>query len=352
MSTATTTSATLVAPTTLMVNNPTIVTTGINADTDALSVGRYTVQLTHGTHTSGTASEVSDPDNRVWTSTGGWSIITSELATGDYTVQSRDSDPSATTATWQYRLVDSGGTVVGPDWTTYTWGTNPFNTGRGLRYGMIDPTPYPKNTSAISETVIHYTHSSDSPDALKLLDSGSNSVKIASNINGTGAGTSAGIVVNGTLGSTVNFGNGLIVDLEALVSGASGSAQINYTTTTGDGEYHVKTQGANGVALDDTSGGRTVAGNYRQLLSYLDGKLNTINSVMSKIGAFTGRLEFKEEQVSASQINVEASYNRIMNANMAEEQVNASKFQILQQTAISMLAQANQAPASLLTLFR
>jgi flagellin len=74
--------------------------------------------------------------------------------------------------------------------------------------------------------------------------------------------------------------------------------------------------------------------------------------MMSKIGAFTGRLEFKEEQVSASQINVEASYNRIMNANMAEEQVNASKFQILQQTAISMLAQANQAPASLLTLFR
>jgi flagellin len=73
---------------------------------------------------------------------------------------------------------------------------------------------------------------------------------------------------------------------------------------------------------------------------------------MSKIGAFTGRLEFKEEQVSAAQINVEASYNRIMNANMAEEQVNSSKFQILQQTAIAMLAQANQAPASLLSLFK
>jgi flagellin-like hook-associated protein FlgL len=37
---------------------------------------------------------------------------------------------------------------------------------------------------------------------------------------------------------------------------------------------------------------------------------------------------------------------------LAEEQVNASKFQILQQTAISMLAQANQAPASLLSLFK
>jgi flagellin len=41
-----------------------------------------------------------------------------------------------------------------------------------------------------------------------------------------------------------------------------------------------------------------------------------------------------------------------MNANMAEEQVNASKYSILQQTAIAMLAQANMAPRSLLSLFR
>jgi len=37
---------------------------------------------------------------------------------------------------------------------------------------------------------------------------------------------------------------------------------------------------------------------------------------------------------------------------MAEEQMNASKYSILQQTAVAMLAQANQAPQSLLTLFR
>ena len=217
---------------------------------------------------------------------------------------------------------------------------------------MIDPTPYPKNTSAISETVIHYTHSSNGPDSLKLLNSSGTSVRIASNIDGTGAGTSAGIVVDGTLGSVVNFGNGMTVDLEALAAGASSSAQINYTSAVTTTDYNVKTKGTNGVNLDDTSGGRTVAGNYRELMKYLDGKLDTINGMMAKIGAFTGRLEFKEDQVSAAQINVEASFNRIMNANMAEEQVNASKFQILQQTAISMLAQANQAPASLLTLFQ
>ena len=87
-------------------------------------------------------------------------------------------------------------------------------------------------------------------------------------------------------------------------------------------------------------------------MSYVGNKLDAVSSNLSKIGALTGRLTFKEDQVSAAQINVEAAYNRIMNANMAEEQVNASKFQILQQTSTAMLAQANAAPQFLLSLFQ
>jgi flagellin len=64
------------------------------------------------------------------------------------------------------------------------------------------------------------------------------------------------------------------------------------------------------------------------------------------------RLTFKEDSLTVQYINTEAAYNRIMNANMAQEQVEASKFMILQQTATAMLAQANVAPQFLLTLFR
>jgi flagellin-like hook-associated protein FlgL len=41
-----------------------------------------------------------------------------------------------------------------------------------------------------------------------------------------------------------------------------------------------------------------------------------------------------------------------MNADMAAEQVEASKYQILQQTSVAMLAQSNSAPQFLLSLFR
>ena len=41
-----------------------------------------------------------------------------------------------------------------------------------------------------------------------------------------------------------------------------------------------------------------------------------------------------------------------MNADMAAEQVNATKFNILQQTSMAMLAQVNTGPQAILSLFR
>jgi flagellin len=87
-------------------------------------------------------------------------------------------------------------------------------------------------------------------------------------------------------------------------------------------------------------------------LTTVNTALDRVTSALSDLGAMMSRLSFKEEQANTAQVNVEGAYSRIMNANMAEEQVNASKYTILQQTATAMLAQANAAPQSLLTLFR
>ncbi len=179
-------------------------------------------------------------------------------------------------------------------------------------------------------------------DKIELLDSAGNVLNIAQTVS-DGTGTVAkSVMADLSAGGTINFGNGLTATFSSLTAEGTATSTISYAAT---GTYDVMSGGNTGTALGS-------AASYRELMTTLEGKLDIVNSVMAKIGAFTGRLEFKEDQVSAAQINVEASYNRIMNANMAEEQVNSSKFQILQQTAIAMLAQANQAPASLLTLFQ
>jgi len=87
-------------------------------------------------------------------------------------------------------------------------------------------------------------------------------------------------------------------------------------------------------------------------MGHINSKLTEVADQLSKVGAMMGRLTFKEDQVSVAQINVESSYNRIMNADMAFEQLQATKFSILQQTATTMLAQANTAPQGILSLFR
>jgi flagellin len=87
-------------------------------------------------------------------------------------------------------------------------------------------------------------------------------------------------------------------------------------------------------------------------LTTVTNSLDKVTSALSDLGALMARLTYKEEQSATAQVNVEGAYSRIMNANMAEEQLNASKYTILQQTATAMLAQANAAPQSLLALFR
>jgi len=129
-----------------------------------------------------------------------------------------------------------------------------------------------------------------------------------------------------------------------LAAGSTISANLAITK---NGDYNMRVDG-NGT----TTAVLTTAAQFNSYMTYLDGKLNDVSQQLSLVGAMTGRLTYKEDQVTSAQINLEASYSRIMNANMAEEQVNASKLLILQQTATAMLAQANAAPQFLLSLFR
>ncbi len=112
-------------------------------------------------------------------------------------------------------------------------------------------------------------------------------------------------------------------------------------TTTGSGGLGL-TQ-----ALSNTSGT-----SFSTYMGQVDTAMGTISTKLSNVGALINKLTFKEEQLAVSQVNVESAYNRIMNADMAQEQLEATKFGILQQTGITMLSQANSAPQGILSLFR
>ncbi|MFC2076348.1 flagellin [candidate division KSB1 bacterium] len=78
--------------------------------------------------------------------------------------------------------------------------------------------------------------------------------------------------------------------------------------------------------------------------------LNNVVLVEEQLGAVVNRLAFRLSNSEQEQISTEANLSTIRDADLIEEQVELSKLMILQQTAVSSVAQANAAPRSLLVL--
>ena len=84
----------------------------------------------------------------------------------------------------------------------------------------------------------------------------------------------------------------------------------------------------------------------------IDTAIDVVSAQRSQFGAVQNRLGYTLENSAIYQENLTASESRIRDVDMASEMVNFTKLQILQQAGTSMLAQANQSSAGVLTLLR
>lgn len=92
--------------------------------------------------------------------------------------------------------------------------------------------------------------------------------------------------------------------------------------------------------------------NLTATLNSLDSAIQTVSEELQTVGSLISRLDVKEQTLSTAITNTEAAMSRIMDADIAKEQLEITKLQILQQTATVQLAQANAAPQGVLSLFR
>ena len=87
-------------------------------------------------------------------------------------------------------------------------------------------------------------------------------------------------------------------------------------------------------------------------LSDIDAAIDSVTSLRSGFGAVQNRLDHALAVTGVYQENLVSAESRIRDVDMAEEMVTLTKNQILQQAGTAMLAQANQAPQSVLALLR
>ena len=82
----------------------------------------------------------------------------------------------------------------------------------------------------------------------------------------------------------------------------------------------------------------------------IDNAINKVSMVRATFGATQNRLEHKVENLTTTAENLTEAESGIRDTDMAQEMLNYTKFNVLQQAAQSMLAQANQQPQSILQL--
>ena len=103
-----------------------------------------------------------------------------------------------------------------------------------------------------------------------------------------------------------------------------------------------------GVAALDVS---TLAG-AQAAIAGIDTAIDTLQTARSNVGVGQNRLDFAAQNLASSQENNEAARSTLMDLDVAAEMTSFTSKQILVQSGVAMLAQANQMPQNLLRLLQ
>ena len=96
----------------------------------------------------------------------------------------------------------------------------------------------------------------------------------------------------------------------------------------------------------------TTAANASAALTALQTSINALGDVQGRVGAAMNRMQYAAQQAQTMYVSVTAAESRIRDADMATEAANLTKFNILTQSGLAALGQANQASAAVLSLLR
>jgi flagellin len=132
---------------------------------------------------------------------------------------------------------------------------------------------------------------------------------------------------------------------------------IAFLAVSGMVSFQVGANDGQVIGVATISLGSALPANYYDLssastISTLDAAIDSISATRSTFGAVQNRIEHAINATAAYQENLVAAESRIRDVDMAEEMIEFTKLQVLQQAGTAMLAQANQSTQSVLSLLQ
>jgi flagellin len=196
--------------------------------------------------------------------------------------------------------------------------------------------------------------------AFKLAD-----VPTSLTFTGTNGATTTNVKVSGLttptsfqdLADKLNKDAGFKGQFTATVTKATDGTPTGIAVSANDGSA-VSLSAADETALKVTGvAGNATAGiqfdsaaNAQLAIKAIDDQIKSVSTARASLGALQNRFESAVSSINVSIENLTASKSRITDVDMAQEMVNYTRSQVLSQSGVAMLAQANSAPQLALKL--
>ncbi len=174
-------------------------------------------------------------------------------------------------------------------------------------------------------------------DDIKSLATEIQSVLNSSKFNNTSLLTGSGDAKSGfTFQVGASYSDTMSLDFaQSILSGSSSG-------------FNASLGNISSVAMASVTSSQTMT----TLVANLATLKSEVASALGKIGNFSQRLDIREESLNVGISNGQATVSRIFDADMAMEQLNATRGSILGQAATAMVSQLNSAPQAVLSLFK
>ena len=141
-------------------------------------------------------------------------------------------------------------------------------------------------------------------------------------------------------------------DVAGLTTPAGFSVFVSNATTPAQGlvsgTLTAVTVGALVVAAGDINSGAKGFAQITRLRTAVD----TLGAAQGIIGTLQNRMQFAIGLAQSQLVNTKAAESRVRDANVAEEAANMTRYNILTQSGIAALSQANQSTGAILALLR
>ncbi|HEU0070295.1 MAG TPA: flagellin [Alphaproteobacteria bacterium] len=143
-----------------------------------------------------------------------------------------------------------------------------------------------------------------------------------------------------------------------ITSTASTANETDFTFKLGTGttanidEITVSVGAVSASALGLNGGSITSKANADTASSAISAAIDLLNTARAGVGAAQNRLDFASDNLSTTIENSEAARSSLMDLDVASEMTAFTAKQVLVQSGVAMLAQANQMPQNLLKLFQ